>query len=297
MDITNLYDHCRLCPRGCGVNRNKGEKGFCGGGNVAEVNRIALHFMEEPIISGANGSGTVFFTHCTLGCIFCQNRDISRKASKGKLLTPNQLADEYITLQEKGAHNINLVSPTHYMPTVVESVKLARDMGLTLPIVYNTGGFESEKNINLLENIVDIYLTDIKYYSPYLSGRYSGSEDYFDFCLNATNQMVKQVGTPRYSKDGMLEKGVIIRHLILPGQASDSISVLRQIAKNWGDMVLVSLMRQYTPLSPDLPDELNRTVTDEEYERVKEAFENLGLNGFMQEKDSVGSDKIPHWDF
>lgn len=290
------YNNCTLCPRQCGANRNNGEMGFCGAGALPEVNRIGLHFMEEPVISGTNGSGTVFFTHCTLGCIFCQNRDISRRGSKGKKYTADELVEEYLKLEKQGAHNINLVSPTHYMPTVLESCKTARKMGLKIPFVYNTGGFERGECIKRLNGIIDIFLTDLKYYSPYLSGRYSGSEDYYDYAFEATEEMVKITGAPTYSPDGMLQKGTVIRHLILPGQISDTLTLLRRIAKHFGNAVEVSLMRQYTPMSPTLPDELNRTVTDEEYKTAVEEFELLGLSGFLQEADAVGTDKIPKFE-
>lgn len=291
--MLNLYEKCGLCPRQCGVNRLKGEVGFCGADAVAEVNRIGLHFMEEPIISGTNGSGTVFFTHCSLGCIFCQNKDISRKNSVGKKYSANELAKEYINLQKMGAHNINLVTPTHYMPTVAQSIKIAREMGLKIPFVYNTSGFERPEHIIKLAGVIDIFLTDLKYFSPYLANRYSGSEDYFDYCLPAISEMIKISGSPTFGDDGMLKKGTIIRHLILPGAVNDTISLLRQTQKHFGDWVLVSLMRQYTPMSNTLPDELTRTVTDDEYFIAVDEFNALGLNGFLQQSDSVGKDKIP----
>ncbi len=293
--MQNLYKNCTLCPRKCGVNRLSGEVGFCGANADAEVNRIGLHFMEEPIISGTNGSGTVFFTHCSLGCIFCQNKDISRKDSSGKEYTAEQLAKEYINLENQGAHNINLVTPTHYMPTVVQSIKIAREMGIKIPFVYNTSGFETAENIKMLEGVIDIFLTDLKYFSPYLAGRYSGSEDYFDYCLPAINEMVKITGAPTYDENGMLKKGTIIRHLILPGAVGDTISILKQTEKHFCDRVLVSLMRQYTPMSNTLPDELCRTVTDDEYTQAVDEFNALNLNGFLQQSDSVGKDKIPEF--
>ena len=292
----NLFDSCELCPRKCKVNRNNEEIGFCGASNKIQVNRVALHHMEEPIKSGKNGSGTVFFSHCTLGCIYCQNFKISRKNSAGKIITSDELANEFLKLENLGAHNINLVSPTHYMPIIYDACLTARKNGLTIPFVYNTSGFELKENIDKLKDIIDIFLTDLKYISPYLSKRYSQSADYFDYTFDAIQKMVEIAGKPKFSRDGMLKKGVIIRHLILPAQTSDSISVLRKISDNWGDKVLVSLMRQYTPISSALPDELNRTVTDEEYLTVKAAFEEFGLNGFVQDSSSIGEDKIPDWD-
>ncbi len=293
--LYQLYEHCTLCPRECGVDRTTGLRGFCGADNTAELCRIGLHFMEEPPISGQKGSGTVFFAHCSLRCLFCQNQKISRKDSIGRRYTPSALADAYLDLQAKGAHNINLVSPTHYLPSVIESVKLAKEKGLTLPVVYNTGGYETAQSIDLLEETVDIYLTDYKYHSPYLAERYSTAADYPDLVLTALEHMVQKVGPPVFKADGLLQKGVIVRHLLLPGQISDTLSVLRTVANRFGDVVLVSLMRQYTPIQNHLPDQLSRPVTDKEYATARECFLSLGLNGFFQEKDSVGTDKIPNW--
>lgn len=294
--MLSKYKKCELCPRRCRVDRTLGERGFCGADDRAEVNRIALHFMEEPVISGKNGSGTVFFTHCSLGCVYCQNSKISRPLSRGRVMSEVELAAAFFELESNGAHNINLVSPTHYLPTVISAVKIAKEKGLKIPIVYNTGGFERAENIKLLRGTVDIFLTDLKYKSPYLSGRYSASEDYFDEALPAIKEMVNITGKPRYSPDGMMLKGTVIRHLMLPEALSDTLSVLRTVALNFGDGVEFSLMRQYTPLGDDLPCELCRTVTDDEYQTAAEEFENLGLSGFLQQKESVGEDKVPKWD-
>lgn len=295
MDLYHLYRACALCPRRCGRDRTAGQIGFCGAGAMAEVNRIGLHFMEEPVISGTNGSGTVFFTHCTLGCVFCQNYAISRRHSTGTGYTAAALADAYLALEQQGAHNINLVSPTHYLPTVLESCYLARNAGLSVPFVYNTSGFERPEMIAQQQGVIDIYLTDHKYQSPYLSDRYSHSADYAEWAVAAIDQMVQNVGQPQFDKSGLLKKGVIIRHLMLPGQISDTCAVLKKIALHFGDTVLVSLMRQYTPIGQSLPDELGRTVTDDEYAEAKELFELLNLSGFWQEGESVGTDKIPNW--
>ena len=188
------YNQCELCPRKCKVNRNNGEVGFCGASNEAEVNRIDLHFMEEPVISGKNGSGTVFFTHCTMKCIFCQNFEISRRKSKGKIISAEELAEQYIKLQNMGAHNINLVSPTHYLPTIKKSIELSKKMGLKIPFVYNTSGFENPETIKTLNGYIDIFLTDYKYNSPYLAKTYSSSEEYPDFIREAITEMVKITG-------------------------------------------------------------------------------------------------------
>ncbi|MBQ9919903.1 MAG: radical SAM protein [Clostridia bacterium] len=289
------YNKCELCPRKCMVNRNNGEVGFCGASGNAEVNRIALHFMEEPIISGTKGSGTVFFTHCTMKCIFCQNFEISRRNSKGKIISAEELAEQYIKLQKLGAHNINLVSPTHYLPTIKRSIEIAKEIGIKIPFVYNTSGFEKPEIIKTLNEYIDIFLTDYKYQSPYLAKTYSSSEDYPDFIKDAISEMVNITGAPTYNEYGLLQKGTIIRHLMLPEQISDTIKIMRMVQNRFGDTVLFSLMRQYTPLGDDLPNELKRLISDHEYSLAKAEFEELGLEGFVQDETSVGSDKIPEF--
>lgn len=297
MEITmySEYDKCQLCPRECGANRNKNIFGFCGADANVEVNRIDLHFMEEPIISGEKGSGTVFFTHCTMNCVFCQNYEISRRNSKGKIMSADELATEYIKLEQKGAHNINLVSPTHYMPTIIKSIRIAKERGLKIPFVYNTSGFEKPEIIDNLREHIDIFLTDYKYQSPYLSKIYSNCEDYPDFIIHSIYKMIEITGKPVFSNDGILQKGVIIRHLMLPGQLSDTLKIMRNIQNNFGTNVLFSLMRQYTPTNANLPDDLNRTINDYEYSTAVEEFETLGLEGFAQSEQSIGTDKIPEF--
>ena len=288
-----LFNKCELCPRECRVNRNTGELGFCGASNKAEVNRIGLHYMEEPIISGTNGSGTVFFTHCTMKCIFCQNFEISRKESKGKIYSTEQLAEQYLTLEKQGAHNINLVSPTHYMPVIIKSIELAKQKGINIPFVYNTSGFERPEIIEKLAGFIDIFLTDYKYQSPYLAKTYSNCEDYPDFIIPTISKMIEITGAPILTEDGLLKKGTIVRHLMLPGQINDTLKIMRNTEKYFKNNVLFSLMRQYTPIGNNLPDELYRTVSDYEYSLATEEFEILGLDGFIQSDDSVGTDKIP----
>jgi putative pyruvate formate lyase activating enzyme len=251
--------------------------------------------MEEPIISGTKGSGTVFFTHCTMKCIFCQNFEISRRISKGKIISAEELAEQYIKLQKLGAHNINLVSPTHYLPTIKRSIEIAKEIGIKIPFVYNTSGFENPEIIKTLNGYIDIFLTDYKYNSPYLAKTYSASEDYPDIIKEAINEMVKITGTPTYNEDGLLKKGTIIRHLMLPEQLSDTLSIMRSVERSFGNFVLFSLMRQYTPIGNDLPSELTRTINDYEYYAAKGEFEALGLEGFVQDDTSVGSDKIPEF--
>lgn len=289
------YNECKLCPRECKVNRNNSEIGFCGASNQAEVNRIDLHFMEEPVISGKNGSGTVFFTHCTMKCIFCQNSQISRRKSVGKKFSAEELAEQYITLEQKGAHNINLVSPTHYMPTIKKSIEIAKSKGLKIPFVYNTSGFERPEIIKSLKGYVDIFLTDYKYQSPYLAKEYSWAEDYPDFIIYAIKEMINITGAPVINDDGILQRGTIIRHLMLPEQISDTLKIINKVHANFKGLALFSLMRQYTPMGENLPDELNRTVNDYEYSLASEEFELLGLEGFIQSDTAVGTDKIPNF--
>lgn len=287
------YNNCKLCPRECKVSRANGKLGFCGATSDAEVNRIGLHFMEEPIISGKNGSGTVFFTHCTMKCIFCQNFEISRKESKGKIFSAEGLAEEYIKLENQGAYNINLVSPTHYMPTIKKSIEIAKEKGIKIPFVYNTSGFEKAESVKSLTGYIDIFLTDYKYFSPYLAKQYSSCEDYPDYIKEAINEMIKITGEPVIDDNGILKKGTIVRHLMLPGQIDDTLKIMRTTEKYFKNKVLFSLMRQYTPTKANLPDELTRTINDYEYSIATDEFELLELEGFIQSNESVGTDKIP----
>ena len=286
------YENCTLCPRECRVNRNN-NSGFCGASAKAEINRIDLHFMEEPVISGKNGSGTVFFTHCTMKCLFCQNVEISRRSSVGKKLSAEELAKKYIELEQKGAHNINLVSPTQYMPTIKKSIEIAKAKGIKIPFVYNTSGFEKPEIIKTLDGYIDIFLADYKYQSPFLAKEYSSCEDYPDYITDAITEMVNITDKPIFDDNGMLKKGTIIRHLMLPEQLSDTLKIMNRVHTKFGNSVLFSLMRQYTPIGNNLPDELNRTINDLEYLTATEEFEALELEGFIQSNDAVGTDKIP----
>lgn len=289
------YEKCQLCPRNCNADRKR-IKGYCRASDKMEICRIGLHFMEEPVISGTNGSGTVFFAHCNLGCVYCQNFEISHTEEKFKIFDYSSLAEKMLELESSGAHNINLVTPTHYMPEIKKACLTAKERGLGIPIVYNTSGFEKPEIIKTLSDFVDIYLTDLKYFSPYLSGKYSLSEDYFDFASASIEQMINNVGSPKINTSGIMDKGVIIRHLVLPTLQKDSVQVLKYIYKHWKDKVFVSLMRQYTPVCENLPAELKREVTDAEYSFVLDAFNLLELEGFIQDGSSAGTEKIPKWD-
>lgn len=285
--------NCTVCPRACGVNRAAGQRGYCGADGTVYVARAALHMWEEPPISGTRGSGTVFFSHCALGCVFCQNRQISRRADVGKPVGIERLAEIFHELAAQGAHNINLVTGTHYAPPIEAALRLAKAQGLSLPIVWNCGGYESIDTLRRLDGLIDVYLPDYKYYSSYYAERYSHAADYPETARDAIEEMVRQMGAPVYGANGLLKKGVIIRHLMLPGLGGDTAQVLRSIAENWGDRVLVSLMRQYTPFEMDDYPEIDRRITDAEYAEAVETFQSLGLSGFTQDGESIGESFIP----
>lgn len=290
-----IYDqiiNCHLCPRNCGVNRTK-TAGYCGASSAMTAARAALHLWEEPCISGTNGSGAVFFSGCSLHCCFCQNQQISQELF-GKELSSRQLADVFLNLQEQGAHNINLVTATHYLPWILPALDLVKER-LHIPVVYNTSGYERLETIKALNDYVDIWLPDLKYYSSELSARYSHAADYFAIASAAIQQMIAQTGAPVLDMDAscecpIMKKGVIIRHLVLPGQKEDSIRLMEWIAAELPkDQFFLSLMSQYTPISKTQKySELNRRVTTYEYRKVVKAALSLGLEqGFAQEKSSA----------
>ena len=295
-----MYQSCMLCPRHCGADRTHGQTGYCGADSQVRLGRAALHRWEEPCLSGTRGAGTVFFCHCPLGCVYCQNHDISGQnaAESGILTDSSGLADTFLSLQARGAHNIDLVTPTHYAAHLMEAIPLARARGLSIPIVYNCGGYERVETLRMLDGLIDIYLPDLKYYSSYYSERYSHAPDYFDTACAAIGEMVRQTGAPQFDADGMMTRGTIIRHLMLPGLGGDTAQVLRAIASNWGGgQVLVSLMRQFTPCT-DLSGfpELLRRVTDAEYADACDQMALLGLEGWTQDAESVSESFIPRFD-
>ena len=291
-----LFENCQLCPRACGVDRTRGQTGFCGADDTVHAARAALHFWEEPPISGTRGSGAVFFSHCTLGCVYCQNRAIARRDAFGQALSPAALADTFLALEAEGAHNINLVTAAHYAPRVVQALNLARQKGLSLPIVYNSSGYEAQDTLRLLDGYIDIYLPDDKYYSSYYAARYSAAPDYHEIAIAAIEEMARQTGAPQYGADGLLKRGTVVRHLMLPGLSGDTAQVLRDLASRFGDGILVSLMRQYTPFDMQDYPELDRTVTETEYAEACEDFLSLGLTGFFQEGEAIGESFIPAFD-
>ena len=286
---------CRLCPRACGADRTYA-RGVCGANDRIEAARASLHMWEEPPISGTRGSGTVFFSHCSLGCVFCQNRQISRREAAGKELSIQMLAQTFLSLERQGAHNINLVTGAHYVPQIIEALAIAKGQGLSIPIVYNSSGYESLDTLHLLDGWIDIYLPDYKYYSSYYAARYSHAADYREIAVGAISEMVRQTGVPQYDSDGLLARGTVIRHLMLPGLAGDTAQVLRDIAARFKDTALVSLMRQYTPFDMQDWPELDRTITDAEYAEACALFKNLGLGGFFQQSEAVSESFIPVFD-
>lgn len=333
-------ENCMLCPRECGVNRKNGETGVCGQTAAIKAARAALHMWEEPCISGQNGSGTVFFSGCNLGCVFCQNHNIAT-GKAGIEISIERLAEIFLELQEKGANNINLVTAGHFVPQVVEALKQAKQQGLFLPVVYNTSSYEKVETLRLLEGYVDIYLPDLKYVDSTISNRYSHAADYFTYASAAIAEMVQQVGEPEFifertaGKEGssaefladekkkiseqqnnmifdaaeyqerseageslLMRKGVIVRHLVMPGCVEDSKRVISYLLKTYGNQIFISIMNQYTPLPQcrEYP-ELSRRVTEAEYDAVVDYAIGLGIeNGFIQEGDVAEESFIPEFD-
>ena len=292
---------CDLCPRKCLVDRKKGEKGICGQTENLKVARAALHFWEEPCISGDAGSGAVFFSGCPLHCVFCQNENIAN-GTVGKEISLERLVDIFLELQEKRANNINLVTPGHFVPQIVKALDQARKEGLTLPVVYNTSSYETVDTIKMLEGYVDIYLPDFKYMSPVLSKKYSHAPDYAEVAKAAIAEMVRQTGKAVFvngDEDNLILSGTIVRHLTLPGCMADSMQILKYLHDTYGDMIYISIMNQYTPVFEQKEyTELNRCVTRREYEKVLDYAFELGIeNGFFQDGETARESFIPAFDY
>lgn len=310
--LTESMSDCTLCPRKCHVNRLDGQIGFCGQTAELTAARAALHFWEEPCISGTQGSGTVFFSGCNIRCVFCQNHNIAL-GKIGQTLSPERLSEIFLELQEKGAHNINLVTPTHFTPQIAHALASAKQQGLSIPIVYNTGSYEETASLRHLEGLIDIYLPDLKYFSSELSLLYSHAVDYFEKATAAIDEMYRQVGRPVFYEQPLItsdltkqtpetirlmKSGIIVRHLILPGQTKDSKKILRYLHETYRNDIYVSIMNQYTPL-PHVADisALNRKVTTEEYQRVLNFAERIGIEqGFLQEGETASESFIPSFD-
>ena len=297
MKNMNKYENCLLCPRKCGINRRTGQTGVCGVSSEIKVARAALHYWEEPCISGKRGSGAVFFSGCSLHCVFCQNREIS-DGKEGKVISKERLSEIFMDLAGKGANNINLVTPGQYIPDIVWAVNDAKSRGMKLPIIYNTSGYENVTELKLLEGIVDVYLPDFKYMDSTLSARYSRAKDYPSVAKQALSEMVRQ--QPDVVIDdatGLIQKGVIVRQLLLPGHVNDAKAVLKYLYDTYHDHVYISMMSQFTPIAlKDYP-EINRTVTRREYERLVDYALEIGItNAFIQEGDVAKDSFIPAFD-
>lgn len=293
------YEECVLCPRACHVNRSVlGQKGLCGMPDRVRIARAALHFWEETCISGKEGSGAVFFSGCNLRCVFCQNREISAGGA-GIEISVERLSDIFLELQEQGANNINLVTPTHYLLSVAEALEKAKQKGLRVPVVYNCGGYESVEALKRIEGLVDIYLPDYKYVSAELAARYSAAADYPQRAWEALAEMYRQTGEAVLDERGMMRRGVIVRHLILPGHTKEAIAVLQKLYATYGNTICYSIMNQYTPLpyvAKEYP-ELNRRLTKREYDKVIDAAVSMGIeNGYIQEGETAKESFIPPFD-
>ena len=284
---------CNLCPRNCMVDRSA-NVGYCQAPNDIYIARAALHQWEEPCISGENGSGTVFFSFCPLKCVYCQNYSLSHE-NKGTKISIEKLAEIFIDLQNQKAHNINLVTPTHYSLQILEALKIAKSNGLTIPIVYNTSGYENVETLKKLDGYVDIYLPDFKYFSNTLAQKYSGVSNYFEIATDALKEMFRQIGEFSIDEQGIIRRGMIVRHLVLPGYTNDSKNVISHIYDIFRDKIYISIMNQYTPLAhvKNFP-EINRKVTDSEYDDVIDFALSLGIeNAFIQEGETAKESFIP----
>ena len=284
---------CTLCPRECKVNRNNKELGFCRASNKIKIGGYHLHMWEEPILSSDKGSGTIFFSYCNLGCIYCQNYQISH-ICKGEEISIARFSNICLELQNMGANNINLVTPTHYIPLIKEGLILAKKQGLTIPIVYNTSGYEKVSSLKSLEGLIDIYLPDFKYYDNNL-GKYSNVSNYYDIATKAIEEMYRQVGKPKYNNE-LLIKGLIVRHLVLPGHIEDSKKIIKYLYTKYHDNIILSIMNQYTPIKELKYKELNRRVTVQEYNELIDYAYDLGVrNCFTQEEESQSDSFIPNF--
>lgn len=287
---------CNICPRGCSADREHNEMGICQETNRLRVARAALHMWEEPCISGQEGSGTVFFTGCNLRCVFCQNYELSRSRT-GKEISEARLAEIFLELQNKHANNINLVTPTHFMPQIIRALESAKAQGLSIPVVYNSSGYESADSLKRLEGLVDVYLPDFKYWSSEKAKRYSAAADYPDIAAKAVEEMARQAKETQFNDKGIMTKGVIVRHLLLPGGLSEAKKIVRYLYETYGDRIYMSLMNQYTPLNTldhEKFPELARRVTKREYEKLIDYAIELGVeHAYIQEGKTAKKSFIP----
>ena len=296
MEENKLLEKCVLCPHECKVNRNEGKLGRCKAGKNIKIALANLHYFEEPCISGENGSGTVFFSGCNLNCKYCQNYKISQELL-GKEISIEELAEEFLKLQNMKANNINLVTGVMYVPHIIKAIKIAREKGLNIPIVYNSSGYESVETIKLLDGYIDVYLPDLKYCDNELGIKYSGIKNYFENATNAIKEMYKQVGEADFDENGIIKKGIIIRHLVLPNNIENSKNALKWIKETFGNKILVSIMAQYFPTNKakDIS-ELNRKLTQEEYDEIEQFVFDLELDGYMQDLEENEEQYVPDFE-
>lgn len=294
MKYSNLLKNCNLCIRRCNINRLNNEIGFCKATDKIKIARASLHMWEEPPISGTVGSGTVFFSHCNLKCVFCQNHEISQE-SFGKEISIQRLSDIFLELQEKNAANINLVTPTHYVPQILESIEIAKSKGLSIPILYNTNSYDSIETIKLLNGYIDVYLPDFKYFNDKYSVKYSSAPRYEENIIPVLKEMYNQVGPVQFNKEGFITKGIIVRHLMLPGLLFDSKKVLDEIYSTFQDDVYISIMNQYTPMynACNYP-EINKTLNPKHYDTLIDYASSIGItNGFIQDSGTNSTAFVP----
>ncbi len=284
---------CDICPRSCHIERTERQGGFCGVGTLPKLARVAPHYDEEPVISGTNGAGTIFFSGCSLRCVYCQNREISA-GTAGRYITPYALSEEYKRLENIGVHNIEFVTPTHYIGTILESLAIYRPK---LPLIYNSSGYDKAESLKMLDGVIDIYLPDFKYSDNSLAQRLSHCPDYTETAVEAIREMLRQTGD-NIIVDGLMKRGVLIRHLVLPSHVKNSIGVMERIAEEFGTKVPVSLMAQYFPAGDlaEYPD-INRRITRREYAKVLDKLYDLGLDGFAQDMESADKKYVPQWDY
>ncbi len=293
MDLTK----CEICPHRCGVNRTEHEIGRCKSTDKIKIGLYSIHHFEEPCISGKHGSGTVFFSNCNLNCVYCQNYEISQQG-KGKEISIEELADIFIKQQNQQAENINLVTPTSYALQIIEAIKMAKKQGLHIPIIYNTNGYENIETLKLLEGYIDVYLPDLKYYDNEIGKKYSKIDNYFEIATKAIQEMYRQVGSPKFNNQGMIEKGVMIRHLVLPNNIDNSKKILKWLKENMDEEVYIDIMAQYFPTykAKEMKD-LNRNLTKEEYQEIENYVYDLDIqNGYMQELGEHEEEYVPKWD-
>ena len=287
---------CNLCPRNCGVDRDKGEVGYCMAPSDMVIARYSLHMWEEPVISGDKGSGTIFFSYCNMRCCFCQNYEIS-ELHKGRIVSIEEFSNICLELQEAGANNINLVTPTHFVDKIALGLKLAKERGLNIPVVYNSSGYENVDTIKMLDGLVDIYLPDLKYYDNSYGIKYSKCRDYFKYASMAIDEMVRQVGSVVIDDNGLMKRGVIVRHLLLPGAIEDSKKIIKYLYRRYKDNIIISIMNQYTPVRKLDYEELNNKVNDNDYDELINYAYDLGVRkAFIQEGDTQEISFIPDFD-